>query len=115
QELRLRRERHDMEPGGHAREREPREVDPRRHVLQADMDERVLVHALAEEAGEGAACARILVVLAARQAIVEDEQRAARKGRGERVDPGPGERRVFAGKSRREGTAARLLELGELA
>ena len=76
--MRLRREAAELEPAGGAVVRERREVDPGREVLEPRVGERVRDAPVPAESAQRPAVARRMVVLRARQPVVDDEDRAAR-------------------------------------
>src|SRR5690606_14489672 len=87
QELRLRREAADIEPRVSRGVRAGAEVHPRADVLQARVEKRVGVRAMAVVADQGPAVALRMIVIAAHVAIIDEHQRAPLETMRERLDP----------------------------
>ena len=90
EEARLRGVAGDVEPGVLPGERERGEVEVRRDVLGADVDQRVGVGAVGAVAHERAARALRMVVLGLGKTVVDEEGGAALEAVGERRDEGFG-------------------------
>ena len=87
QERRLGREAQHLEPGAVGGLGDAREIDPRGDVLQAHVDEWIVVRAMPEVAAQRAACALGMIELRARQAVVDQQRDAFLELRRETRDP----------------------------
>src|SRR5262249_36878136 len=82
------REAGDLEARDRRAFRGAREIDPRGDVLDAEIDERIVVGALMEVTAQRPGAALWMIVVSPRQAVVEEQRHAALEARAERDDPG---------------------------